>query len=93
MDSDNKVTLFYPENLNKRSQDLEPAYHDAGQFYWFDSSAIRKKQALWTDNCGCIVIPETHAQDIDSEEDWELAEIKYSYTIYGKSLIAKSPSP
>ena len=93
IDSQKKVSLFYPENLNKRSQDLQPAYHDAGQFYWFNSSAVRQKKALWTDNCGCIVISQLVAQDIDTEEDWKLAEIKYSYWLYGNALISKSSPP
>lgn len=74
---DEKVSMFYPENFAKRSQDLEPAYHDSGQFYWIKTEAFLKNKRLFTSNSGAIIIPETEVQDIDSEEDWKLAEIKY----------------
>jgi N-acylneuraminate cytidylyltransferase len=76
-DLNNKITLFQPEHLNSRSQDLEKAYHDVGQFYWFNSKTILKKAKLWTDNTGVIEIKESEGQDIDTIEDWKLAEIKY----------------
>jgi len=72
-----KMQLFQPEHLNTRSQDLEKAYHDAGQFYWFQVDKFQKFGKLWTDNTGVIVIKESQAQDIDTLEDWQLAEIKY----------------
>jgi len=68
----NRVEMFFPEHYTSRSQDLDPAYHDAGQFYW-----IAGKRDLTDPNKGAIVIPETEAHDIDDPEDWELAEIKY----------------
>jgi len=76
-DATNKITLFQPEHLNSRSQDLEKAYHDAGQFYWFKTAVLQEKGKLWTDNTGVIVIKESEGQDIDTLEDWKLAEIKY----------------
>jgi len=76
-DADNKMTLFQPKHLNSRSQDLEKAYHDSGQFYWFKTKEIVRKGKLWTDNTGVIVIKESEGQDIDTLEDWKLAEIKY----------------
>ncbi|MEE9350211.1 MAG: pseudaminic acid cytidylyltransferase [Flavobacteriaceae bacterium] len=72
-----KITLFQPEYLNSRSQDLEKAYHDAGQFYWFNTDVLLEKGKLWTDNTGVIPIKESEGQDIDTLEDWKLAEIKY----------------
>jgi N-acylneuraminate cytidylyltransferase len=68
----NRVEMIFPENYSKRSQDLEPAYHDAGQFYW-----ISRNRALTDPNKGAIIIAEMEAHDIDSPEDWEMAEIKY----------------
>lgn len=76
-DKNNKITLFQPEYLNSRSQDLEKAYHDAGQFYWFNTDVLLEKGKLWTDNTGVITIKESEGQDIDTIEDWKLAEIKY----------------
>ena len=69
-----KVEMFNPEHLLTRSQDLEATYHDAGMFYWmsfeigFDGL-----------NKGGYVIPEIYTQDIDTLEDWTIAEFKYSY--------------
>lgn len=74
---EDKVSMFYPENFAKRSQDLEPAYHDSGQFYWIKTDVFMKEKRFFTQNTGVIIIPETQAQDIDNEEDWKLAEIKY----------------
>lgn len=72
-----KISMIYPENLTKRSQDLEPAYHDSGQFYWMKVDKFIKEKSFITQNTGAIILPETEVQDIDSEEDWKLAEIKY----------------
>ncbi len=74
---DDKVKMFYPEFLESRSQDLEPSFHDAGQFYWFKTSVLETHNKLWTDNTGKIEIDELKAQDIDNETDWKLAELKY----------------
>ncbi len=67
-----KVEFLFPEYSKTRSQDLEKMYHDAGQFYW-----MRSETLLNDDNRGAIVIPETQCQDIDNEEDWKLAELKF----------------
>lgn len=70
--SNGRVELFNPEHIRTRSQDLEPAYHDAGQFYWFTF-----EKGLSGSNRGAFVISEKDVQDIDTFEDWEIAEIKY----------------
>ena len=74
-----RATMFWPENYTARSQDLTPAYHDAGQFYWFRSAALQQQKRLWTDRSGAIVISELDAHDIDMPEDWTMAEFKYQY--------------
>ncbi|NSL89779.1 pseudaminic acid cytidylyltransferase [Chitinophaga sp. Mgbs1] len=71
------VSMFQPEHLKTRSQDLEPAYCDAGQYYWFNISTFLQKKQIWTDNTSAIVISELEGHDIDSLEDWRIAEIKY----------------
>lgn len=73
---DQRVAMIWPENLHKRSQDLPKAYHDAGQFYWFRCQHVLEKQTLYGDNSGAIVLPSTEVQDIDTPEDWQLAELK-----------------
>ena len=74
-----KVSMFYPEYQNTRSQDLEPAYHDAGQFYWMKYDA-----GLRGTNKYGFEISETTVQDIDTENDWKIAEMKYKYIFLNK---------
>jgi len=61
-----------------RSQDLEEMFHDAGQFYWMRVTEILKYRKVVTENSGGIEITELEAQDIDSEMDWKLAELKFN---------------
>lgn len=72
-----KASMNWPEHLHSRSQDLPPAYHDAGQFYWFRVAAFSESKQLFTANSGAVVLSELAVQDIDSETDWQLAELKY----------------
>ncbi|MCM1326179.1 MAG: pseudaminic acid cytidylyltransferase [Bacteroidales bacterium] len=67
----------YPEYLDSRSQDLEPHYHDAGQFYAFRTEAFRVNGKLMVGNLLPLVVSEMEVQDIDNQTDWEIAEIKY----------------
>jgi pseudaminic acid cytidylyltransferase len=77
-DNSGRIEMNWPENLNVRSQDLPKAYHDAGQFYWFDVAQILKKGKILTNNTGGIVIDAMEAQDIDTLSDWEVAEFKFN---------------
>jgi len=72
-----KVMMIWPENLKKRSQDLESTYHDSGQFYWMNVHEFFKEKNLFTDNSGAIVLSDVEVQDIDTETDWKIAEMKY----------------
>ncbi len=74
---DGKASMISPENYNKRSQDLSSSYHDAGQFYWSSSEVILEKKILFTENTGAIIFSDKVAQDIDTIDDWKLAELKY----------------
>lgn len=79
---DNGLTrMAWPEHENSRSQDLEVIYHDAGQWYWFNSETLQNKKSMFSENSGSIVINELRVQDIDTEIDWELAEIKYKLNL------------
>lgn len=71
------VKMFQPEHRNTRSQDLPAAYHDAGQFYCGRVDAFLRTRLLFGDRTLPIILPETQVQDIDNEEDWRLAELKY----------------
>lgn len=75
--SEGAFEMIWPEHLNSRSQDLEKAYHDAGQWYWFNVESFLKEERIYTDNTSCIVLSEYEVQDIDTAIDWEMAEIKY----------------
>lgn len=77
LNSDDRIEMFQPEHLFSRSQDLEKAFHDAGQFYWFKSVVLLESKKLWTDNTGVVILDEMQAQDIDTLEDWRIAEFKY----------------
>jgi N-acylneuraminate cytidylyltransferase len=77
MHDDGRVSMMFPENINVRSQDLLPAYHDAGQFYFFRTKRFLSSGKIFTENSGSILISEMHGQDIDNEVDWKLAELKW----------------
>lgn len=72
-----KLSMILPENMNARSQDLMPTYHDIGQYYCFKIESFMKVPALFPQNTVPIVTPESEIQDIDTEEDWKIAEMKY----------------
>jgi len=74
---DGRLVYCYPENAMKRSQDLEPMYHDSGQFYCYHVERYRACKGDLPDGYQPIVVPETEVQDIDNPSDLELAEIKY----------------
>ena len=72
-----KLVFGHPEFLDSRSQDLEPHYHDVGQFYVFRTENFRRNRKLMVGNILPLVGSETEVQDIDTLTDWEIAEIKY----------------
>lgn len=77
--ADGRVHRVWPEYDQTRSQDLPLSYHDAGQFYWFRVAALKQQQKLWTDNSGAIVLSEMEAHDIDTLDDWSVAEFKFQF--------------
>lgn len=74
---DGFVKMVHPENYNVRSQDLEPMYHDVGQFYCLRSAALRRDERLFCEKTMPVELPESEVQDIDNEEDWKIAEMKF----------------
>jgi N-acylneuraminate cytidylyltransferase len=80
--SDGYLKMYWAENKNKRSQDFELAYHDAGQFYWLDVENFLKTKSLFPEKSQPLIISEMKAHDIDDEEDWQLAEIKFKYSLF-----------
>jgi pseudaminic acid cytidylyltransferase len=78
---DSTIKMIWPENYKKRSQDFPPVFHDAGKFYWINLNVCIAKGQIFTDHTGSIEIPESEAQDIDTTEDWKIAEQKYKVFI------------
>jgi len=74
---DGVLSFICTENIIKRSQDLKPAYHDAGQFYWCDTNSFIKYKQIFMPKSLPFVLSESEVQDIDNEEDWKIAEMKY----------------
>lgn len=69
-----RVAMFNPEHFHTRSQDLEEAWHDAGQFYWGTAQAWREERAIFSDGAIALKLPRYRVQDIDTPEDWERAQ-------------------
>ena len=67
----------WPEYVRTRSQDLEPFYHDAGQYYFLKMVAFNESKTLVPENTIPFVISDLEAQDIDTLDDWNIAEAKY----------------
>ncbi len=73
LDEDGTMTRHWPKYENSRSQDLPKEYHDTGTFYWYKT----KEWLAGNIKVGGIEVNETTIQDIDTETDWKLAEMKY----------------
>ena len=71
------IEPFYPESINKRSQDMKEAYHDAGQFYWGLAEGFMNNEVLFSEVSVPVVVPRHLVQDIDTMEDWLRAELMY----------------
>jgi len=71
------IEMNSPENWEVRSQDLEESYHDVGQFYWGKKESWLNSKPLLDNGSFPLVISRIRAQDIDTEEDWQQAELMY----------------
>lgn len=74
---DGFMKFKWPEHALTRSQDLEPFYHDAGQFYCLSVKSFMEQKKMVMEKTVPIEMPELEVQDIDTEEDWQIAEVKY----------------
>jgi N-acylneuraminate cytidylyltransferase len=72
---DNSVHPMFIDMIGKRSQDLEEAIHDAGQFYWGTSEAWLTAKPVFSANSRAYMLPRYRVQDIDTPEDWQRAEL------------------
>ncbi|GEA11654.1 pseudaminic acid cytidylyltransferase [Alteromonas sp. KUL49] len=75
--SEGGVTPVHPDQIGKRSQDLEEYYHDAGQFYWGTKAAWLESKATFATHSIPVILPRYLVQDIDTQEDWKRAELMY----------------
>jgi pseudaminic acid cytidylyltransferase len=69
------IKMAWPDFANSRSQDLEKIYHDAGQWYWYNPKKL--KDNLFTSLTGTVLLSELEVQDIDTQTDWDIAEMKF----------------
>jgi len=83
---DGRCKMFTPEHFSTRSQDLEEAYQDAGQFYWERVDAQVKDIPFGNESIP-IILPRYLVQDIDTLEDWKRAEIMYEVINNGKNNV------
>ncbi|HTY39462.1 MAG TPA: pseudaminic acid cytidylyltransferase [Bacteroidota bacterium] len=74
-----RLSFLYPENAGSRSQDLQATYHDAGQLLWITRDAFLREKILPGSDAYAVELPAAEVQDIDTIEDWEMAEHKYRF--------------
>ena len=73
---DGSLAFRWPEYELTRSQDLPEFYHDAGQFYWVDAQKFYEQKRLLMPGTRPVILPRKRVQDLDTPEDWEMAELK-----------------
>lgn len=80
INEEGRVSMKWPRFKSSRSQDLPTIYHDAGQFYFATVSSFKKANGFWGDNTAPIILSELEVQDLDTQTDWVIAEMKYKAT-------------
>ena len=75
--ADGGINAMYPEFRETRSQDLEPAWHDAGQFCWGTCQGFLDRLPVFSENTAGVILPRHLVQDLDTLEDWRRAELMY----------------
>jgi pseudaminic acid cytidylyltransferase len=81
--SDGTIDMLWPENRLIRSQDLEPRFFDAGQYYTLRTEVLLNSRSVFPPNTKPDVLDNRMVQDIDNLDDWELAELKYKLLKHG----------
>lgn len=80
VNEDKHIEMKFSEYYDARTQDLEPIYHDAGQFYFVKVKAFEAENTLWCKRTAPLILSELEVQDLDTLTDWQLAEMKYKLT-------------
>lgn len=78
IEEDGHLSMFWPEYELTRSQDLPEAYHDAGQFYWLNGQRFLAERKIYSHDARPVILPRYLVQDIDTLEDWTMAEAMYA---------------
>lgn len=76
-----EINLVNPDKIQSRSQDLTTQYHDVGAFYFINPTKFKISKNIWAGKMHAHILPESKIQDIDTEEDWKMAELKYELLI------------
>lgn len=79
MNNQDLLEFTYPEHKGTRSQDLEKIYHDSGTFFWSKADFFLNEKNLFNGRTKAYELDEILVQDIDTTQDWEIAEFKYKY--------------
>ena len=82
MNNRKKIAMIDKKQNKSRSQDLEPIYHDAGQFYWGTTKSFKKNANILSDNSMGYLIESYESVDIDTMEDWKMAKIIFKLNNY-----------
>lgn len=77
LDANGRASMVHPEYAETRSQDLVESFHDAGQFYWGQADAWLNSLPIFGSDSVAVPLPRKRVQDIDTAEDWELAELLF----------------
>lgn len=85
MNEAGEICMKWPEYASTRSQDLEPYYHDCGQFYFCRTNLFMEYKTTDLPHMAAMIISELEVQDIDNFDDWEIAELKYQKMISKRS--------
>jgi len=90
-DEAGKAVMLWPENLTRHSQEFPEAFHDAGQFYWFDVLRFANDPKVFFSDAIPVFLPRWRVQDIDTLEDWELAEEIHRRLLSVAGIDARAP--
>ena len=78
------LSYNWPEYELTRSQDLPEFYHDAGQFYWVNVRAFCEQKRIIMPGTRPIILPRKYVQDLDTLEDWDVAELMAAFLLLHK---------
>lgn len=87
LNEEGELRMKWPEHARTRSQDLEPYYHDCGQFYCCRTAPFLEYKTTDLPHMVPMIMSELEVQDIDNPDDWEIAELKYQKMIAGQGRI------